>query len=57
MNISIFRRKTEWIVLTDRYELTLHEDLASAMNYASAEIRTADNLGATTQNHQALYDR
>ena len=57
MNISIFRRNKEWFVLTDRYELTLHEDLASAMNYASAEIRTADNLGATTQNHQALYDR
>ena len=56
MNISIFRRKTEWIVLTDRYELTLHEDLASAMNHASAEIRTADNFGATTQNHHALYD-
>ena len=56
MNISIFRRSKEWIVLTDRYELTLHEDLASAMSHASAEIRTADNLGATTQNHYAFYD-
>ena len=56
MNISIFRRNTEWVVLTDRYELTLHEDLASAMSHASTEIRSSDHFGAAESSYSSFYD-
>ena len=56
MGISIFRRDTEWVVLTDKYELTLHEDLASAMNHAAAEIRSSDHPGAAQSSCSSLHD-
>jgi len=57
MNASIFRHQNDWIVLTDSFEITFHQSLASAMSHASAQIGSSDHLGATQSSYTACYDR
>nr|BAR23138.1 hypothetical protein [uncultured Mediterranean phage uvMED] len=56
MNVSIFRRQLQWVVLTDSLEITLHQSLASAMSHATAQIRSPDSLGTAEPSHTACYD-
>ena len=56
MSVSIFRYKSQWIVLTDSFEITFHQTLANAMSYASAQIRPSNNFGTLEPCHTARYD-
>ena len=56
INISIFRRHLDWIVIVGTHDVTFHQTLAGAMEHASAQIRSPDNLGETPKDQYALYD-
>ena len=56
MNVTIFKRNFDWIVIIGTHDVTFHQTFASAMRHAYTQIRSADNLGAAAQDHYALYD-
>ena len=56
MNVTIFKRNLDWIVIVGTHDVTFHQTLAGAMEHASAQIRSPDNLGETPKDHYALYD-
>ena len=49
MNVSVFKRNFEWIVIVDYHAITFHQTFADAMRHASTQIRSANNSGAVTQ--------
>ena len=57
MNVSVFKRNFEWIVIVDYHAITFHQTFADAMRHASTQVRSANNFGAVTQNHFSLHDR
>ena len=56
MHVSIFKRNFDWIVIVGSHAVTFHQTLAEAMEHASTQIRSANNLGAVTQDHYSVYD-
>ena len=54
---KIYRQSNAWAVVEASHQITFHQTLPGAMDYAAAQDRKTADFGAAKRSHQAGNDR